>query len=151
MIELYTKKLTPEERNHPDLLSWLKPNVISRIIEVNSGLLRFQAGMVKIRTEGNFFEELPVAEDFRVYVNLESLPYFDMMRSQLLDGKNKRGQLYKFHNNSGVVPSQNYLPRDVAEAIVRYDLNHLYEKAKEILSEITSLQHPNLIVGFKKR
>lgn len=150
LVELYAKRLTPEERNHPNLMSWLKPDTISRIVEVDSGILRFQAGMINTALEGKLFEELTVSDDFKVYVNLESLPYFNTKRSRLLEEGNKRAQLYKFHNNNGLFASQNYLPRDVAEAIVRYDLNSLYEKAKEVLDKIASLKHPNIAVGIKK-
>ncbi len=151
LVELYAKKLTPEERSNSRLVSWLKPNTISRIIEVDFGILRFQAGMINTALEGNLFEELQVIDDFEVQVNLESLPYFDNKRSRLLDEKNKRGSLYKFHNNNGLFASQNYMPKDVAEAIGSYDLRPLYEKAKKSLDKIASLQHPNLRVGFRKR
>ncbi|MEK6939357.1 MAG: hypothetical protein AABX31_01390 [Nanoarchaeota archaeon] len=151
LVELYAKRLTPEERNHPKLMSWLKPNTISKIIEVDSGVLRFQAGMINTALEGNLFEELPVTSDFKVQVNLESLPYFDTMRAGLLKEENKRGQLYKFHNNHGLFASQNYLPQDIAEAVVKYDLKSLYEKAEETLERITSLKHPSLYVGIKRR
>lgn len=151
LVELYAKGLTPEERNDPRLMSWLKPNTISRIIEVDSGILRFQAGMINMALEGDLFEELKVTDDFKVQVNLESLPYFEMKRAEFLDEKNKRAQLYKCHNNNGLFASQNYVPRDVAEAIARHDLKPLYEKAKKILDDIESLKHPNLEVGFRKR
>ena len=106
---------------------------------------------MNMNPEGNLWEELPVTDDFKVYLNLESLPYFDMMRSQLLEEKSKRGSLYKFHNHHGLVPSQNYMPRDVAEAIVKSDLVSLYEKGKQALDQIASLRHPNLAIGLKKR
>ena len=155
LVGLYAKRLSPEERNHPNLMSWLRPDTINKIIKVDSGALHFQAGMIRVADEDKknepFFEELPVLPDFKVFVNQESLPYFDAMRSHLFHTENKRGQLHKLHNNGGLFASQNYFPQDVAEAIVKYDLRPLYEKAKEALNEITSLRHPNLIVGIKRR
>ena len=151
LVEHYRMtKLTPAQREHPpgDLYGWVRKSPSLEDIEpVAHGGLVFQAGLVVLDGEGEFFRHIQVLDDFTVDVNDESLPYFEMARRHILN--TRRCNLYKF-STPGMFGTQNFLPEDVARAIAGYDITPYLQMAKERLDKVQSLKHPGLHVGFKE-
>lgn len=153
LVEHYMKRLTPEQLNDPEshnIQTWVKKTpTMDDILEVESGNVIFQAGMIDMTLKGNLFKNLQVTDDFVVNVNLESLPYFDQYRSILPD--NKRCQLYKFSSPGGLFQNQNFIPEDVMRAIYDFDLISHFEEAKETLHRLSKMnEHPNVKLGFRE-
>ena len=138
--------------NDPRLAVWVKKVPTKEdIMKVEKGELFFQAGLVKIPEKDDnrqFYEELKVLPDFSVFVNDESLVYFELFRQRL--PQLKRTNLYKIQLDGGLAAGLTFIPEDVMRSIMSYDLFPHLERARKALEEIANLQHPNLKVGFKE-
>ena len=114
------------------------------IEEVEKGIVYFQIGMVDARSTGDFFEELKVADDFSFYVNHESLTNFALFRTVL--PRMRRANLYKVQIDGGMFSGLYFIPQDVAEATMAYDLTSHIERARNELERLTEVKrgHPNI-------
>lgn len=153
VVNMFREELKPGDESSPTVQSWVKKvPTLDDITVVKYGDLIFQAGMVEMGDDRDgkkaFFERLFVTDDFTVHVNLESLTYFDNLRREILG--DKMGNLYAFHNIRGLFPSQNFIPEDIAKAIIGFDLKPYYEKAKSKLGRILEAgKHPGVHVSFR--
>lgn len=134
--------------NDPRLAEWVrKVPTCEDILAVEKGEIFFQAGMISFAGDNNrqFWEELRVLPDFTVFTNEESLLNFEFLRRAL--PQLKRVNLYKIMRDGGIAPSLNFIPQDVMEATLRYDLTPHLEKARETLNRIQRIKegHPNLM------
>ena len=149
LIQQYRKKVTEKERQDPKLVNWVKSEpTLDQIVKVKEGSLCFQAGMICMDTKGELFEHLQVTPDFTVHVNVESLPYFDLARTELPE--HKRGKLYKMHCPGSIFQGLYFLPEDIIKAIVAYDLTELYKKGDEYLGRIADLRHQHVQTSIRR-
>lgn len=130
----------------------------AKIPQVEKGVLTFRAGMMVLSDkvkDKNIFEELQVLPDFVVRANLEAGPYLMMLKSSFPNLK--RGNLYKVQT-SGLFATQTFLPQDVVDAIIAYDLTDFLRAGDDLTDEVlaTTSSHPNLapspvLVNYKSR
>lgn len=143
--------------SRPDLADWIRTvPAIDEIPKVEKGRINFHVGMINCKPNeadpnADFFSEyMQVTPDFLVAVSPESVLYFEMQRRQL--PQSKRGSLYKFEVPGGLFASLNFIPQDVMEAILKYDLTPHIERGMRARKKIEQIAagHPNLAVALKR-
>ncbi len=135
----------------PGIASWVKtlPN-LNDIVTVDSGRINYHVGMINLNPkevdmEGDFFSEhMQVTPDFLVATSSESVLYFDMQRKQLPNAK--RGPLYKLQIPGSIFANLNFIPQDIMEAIVQYDITPHIERGMRARESIERVVHPNLMI-----
>lgn len=146
LVTHYNKQVKMEGRlNSPEIADWVrKIPSIEDIVETGKGIIAYHVGMINMSQKGDLFSEhMQVADDFEVRVSPESLLYFDAHRQRL--PKSKRKDLYKLQI-PGVFSRLYFVPEDIMQAIVNYDLSPHIEKTKKIRERIENVKasHPNL-------
>ena len=134
----------------PSLAKWVsKIPTLDDIAKVESGFIRYHVGMISLNPQevdmerDLFSERMQVTDDFEVAVSPEGIFYFDVQRQQL--PASKRGELYKFQT-PGIFGGLYFVPEDVMNGIVGYDLSPHVEEAKKVRERIEQVKagHRNL-------
>ncbi|MBN2142167.1 hypothetical protein JW711_02455 [Candidatus Woesearchaeota archaeon] len=116
---------------------------------VDLGVIRYHTGPSIIRPHPMGLgldlhsEKMRVTPDFEVHVSPEALFYFDDHRMLLRNAK--RCRLYKMSLTGG--PSDaclNFIPEDVLEGMLTYDLTPHLEIANKAREYLMGLTHPNI-------
>jgi len=150
LVNHYRQKLTPEDKAHPELHSWVKNKpTLDRIVDVKEGGLMFVGSPIAMGGDGEVFNvRLRVTPDFEVGLPEESLPAFMLWRSNILD--RKRESLYKAHVSHAFFGGQYFIPEDIARAIVEFDVTPEIGRASPALRNLETLRHKNLRVATMK-
>ena len=143
--------------DNPKVSNWVrKIPTLEDITQIEKGRINFHVGMVNLNRDENdmdkdlFSEYMQVTKDFLVAVSPEAVLYFEMYKQQLEQnlGKLKRGELYKVQIPGGVFASLNFIPEDVMQAILKYDLKPHLEKGIQARENIEQkINHPNIQVA----
>lgn len=142
----YQQSVNDGSINHPNIGPWVKETNLDDIEVVKQGLIRYHVGMLDLSIEGDIFSErMQVTDDFEVAVSPEALFAYAIQRLELPN--NKRLNLYKFQVPHDGFGSLNFVPQDVMERMVNYDLTPHLENAKKARAKIEKIKlgHPNLI------
>lgn len=122
--------------------------LLDTIAPVEMGWLRFHVGPILLSKEGetgeddNFFRVFKVLPDFSVEVSYEASAHFALFRRQL--SLNQRGNLYKGKVDNSLFGGLYYVPKDVVEAMVSFDLSDFLKEGKKFRDAIASINHPNI-------
>lgn len=151
LVQHYYDQTKQENRlDDPQIAQWSKKvPVLDDIKIVEKGIIRYHVGMVFCETDDEetnadlFSERMQVTDDFIVAVSPESVFYFDGARQGLPNIK--RGELYKFQTG-GIFRSLTFIPEDVMQGIVNYDLAPHKRRAEEFQAKIQAIKkgHPGL-------
>ena len=145
LIEHYYKQTIDAGRlDDPNIANWAKrvPEM-SEIETVDSGNLWFHVGPYG---GGSDWEDLQVTDDFLARISLESIMSFDSYRRRLPE--KKRVDLYKFYVPD-IAGQLYFIPEDVMQGILDYDLEPHMEKAREAMCKISGVM--NQEGRFEKR
>lgn len=150
LVNHYRSRLTPEQWSNPEIHTWVKKEpTIDSIVQVEQGQILFVGGPIFMGGEGDLFDvRLNVTSDFVVALPKESLPSFEIWRSDILN--KRRGVLYQAHVPHALFGGQYFIPEDVARAIVGYDLSRVVKKSRNTLKRLEGLKHPNLRITTMK-
>ena len=132
------------------LSKWVsKVPTLEDVVKVNKGGILYHVGMVCLATDEDkgkdlFSEKMQVTEDFEVAVSPEAVLYFAQQRAEL--PSLKRGDLYKFHVDNPIFGELYFIPEDIMNAIVAYDLTPHLEAAIKFRDRIETVKagHPRL-------
>ncbi|HIH15457.1 MAG: hypothetical protein QT08_C0013G0013 [archaeon GW2011_AR17] len=128
----------------------ISPELLETITSVEQGYFRFHVGPLIMPEEGSeegkedVFQKLAILPDFSVGVSYEASAYFDIFRRSL--PALRRANLYKVQVDNSIFGGLTYIPRDVVDAIVAYDLSDLLQKGKTFREKIASIRHPNIML-----
>ncbi|MEK6882951.1 MAG: hypothetical protein AABY22_25225 [Nanoarchaeota archaeon] len=155
-IEYYRERVKKDgvDMDRPDLVYWLKRKFSDEDIEhVKKGEFIFFTGMISFAEEDkhkNLFEEIKVSEDFSVYVPEENIGNFSLYRTDL--SNSKRGELHKLHCSAVLFKNTSYVPKDIIDSILKYDLTNYKEAIQKDIIKIAKLsRHPNVKVDGLQR
>ena len=143
-----TREKSSGNDTRPDSFSVkISPEVLDTITEVKEGFLRFHVGplfMPQTEEEGkkDVFHTLQVLPDFSVGVSYEASAHFDRFRRSL--SSQRRVNLYKVQVDNGLFGGLYFVPEDVVDAIVSFDLSDLLSEGKIFRERIAGVSHPNL-------
>ena len=134
-------------RDDPRIAKWSKrvPE-ISEIKTTDEGKIYYHEGILSLENgdEEVFSEKLQVADDFQILMSKESVLYFDLLRTRFPNLK--RENLFKLHVSNAIFGGLYFIPKDVVEGIIKYDLTPHYKNSEEVRSRIEEIKqfHPNL-------
>ena len=125
----------------------LSPEILETIHTEERGYFRFHVGpliLPKNEEEGkkDVFQELQVLSDFTVAVSYEDSGYFDLFRRSILDSR--RMNLYKAEVDNSLFGGLTFIPRDVVDAILAFDLSDLLKEGRKFREVIAGINHPNI-------
>ncbi len=155
LVEYYHNQAKNDGKlDDPHTVDWVK-NIPKpdEIRQAESGRINYHVGMVNLNdaAEGDFFSEhLQVTPDFLVAVSPEAILYFEMHLQKLSKSLQqlKRGQLYKFQVHGGMYfSSLNFIPEDVMNAMLNYDLRPHIEKGIKARRDIEKIASGNPIIA----
>ncbi len=151
LVEHYRERAKKQgDLDNAQLDQWVRTvPTLDQIVAVDLGFVNYHAGMINLKLseedmKKDFFSEyMRVIPDFEFRVSPESVGYFSVQR-RLLPSL-RRDHLYKLQT-SGALGSLNFIPEDVMNALLAYDLAPHLKRTREIRERIAYLktQHPNL-------
>ncbi len=138
----------------PNLVWWLKRKYTSQDIEeVEKGFFVFISGMIYMGEEVKdkpLFEPIDITNDFRVFVPEENIGYFSLWRTNIL--KKEEGELYRLQNPIEFYMNISFVPRDIAEAIMNYDLSRYRSVVEEDIARREKIsRNPHIKVDGLQR
>lgn len=155
-LDYYSQKAKKDglDSNSANLVWWMKRKFSEdNIEEVKKGKFCFVSGMLQIGKEVEdkpLFEEIPVSEDFTIYVPSENVGNFALYRKNIFN--TKRGTLYKLRNPIDFFMNLSFVPEDIAQSIYSYDLTkYLQDVHRDIQKKAELSQHPNIKVDGLQR
>ena len=155
VLDYYIKQTNRDNLwGHPQLAWWLKKKFSAADIEeVREGTFAYFAGMIHV-DEGNknknLFEHLRVTDDFIVQVPEENLGYFALWRETI--PRLKRAELYKLQNPIEMFMNISFVPEDIAQAIMKFNLTKYTEAVSADMARRAELsKHPNVKVDSLER